>query len=346
MPILQSFLSPKHRVALGTLLIFIHWAHQAQATVVVERNEQKQLILKAESCDIVKEQIKALSGWTVRIGENLISPANAMPILNPKPDSNGLILKCFANITGIVPQVVRMYHGTNPSYDGPNCWNSSLVVSHLLPAIRYSTSEEMSLWMDSPFCQALKDDQALIAGDVVAVREAESETTTEEIHGFIYLTNQLSFSKNGYAQTSPFALQALENVFQVYGVDQKPICRRTSKIENQCYRYANYYRCHPIDKELKAYESNNSEFKNTEATLNKWETVVSQVAITGVQGSFQRDQALVEIQAVEPTIDRWVVKLTPAALLSGTARKALFLWKTLSLRASSTIEQLSLINLP
>jgi hypothetical protein len=72
----------------------------------------------------------------------------------------------------------------------------------------------MNFWMTSPLCQERKPDESPAPGDIIAIRD----DTGGEVHGFIYLTGDLAYSKNGYAQGTRYELQSPKKVFDVYDV--------------------------------------------------------------------------------------------------------------------------------
>lgn len=122
---------------------------------------------------------------------------------------------CEADITPCVPGLVSRYQGVYPRAVGPNCWNLALVNSGILPGLRYTTEQEMSFYLHSPMCRKLQD-QERRAGDIASIAK-KSESQHQEIHAFIYISDDIAYSKNGSAGDDPFGLQPMKDILSLYG---------------------------------------------------------------------------------------------------------------------------------
>lgn len=207
--------------------------------------DSSKVMLEGNSCKQLEKEAAAIAAWTNRIGE-----------IPEKFKCNCHKHRCAIDVTNIVPSLVKQTQGSCASFDGPNCWNGALVVSKLTSNLRYTSSKEMAFWMKSPLCKERATGEAPVPGDIIAIREK----TGEEVHGFIHLTENLSFSKNGYSKTRPYSLQSPEHVYREYkvpkscqGVFQKPAgCKVWSNVY-ACISVSEYFEKHPIkDEEAKA----------------------------------------------------------------------------------------------
>ena len=111
----------------------------------------ERLVLR-DDCNKIEANRSSLAQWSQTLGSKRICNQEPLPLSNRKNDSD-----CELDITDCVPEHVRKYHGLSPKLSGPNCWNLSLVMSSLLPFMRYSTLEEMAFFMRSPLCRNLTE---------------------------------------------------------------------------------------------------------------------------------------------------------------------------------------------
>lgn len=128
--------------------------------------------------------------------------------------------QCRHDITSCVPQHVVKYHLSHPENNGPNCWNLALVMKGIIPSMRYTSPEEMAFYMRPPLCQVIAANEKPKAGDIGAIRTAEHSKLKSELHGFIYISDKVAYSKNGLSRQAPYALQSLDHVYKEYGVPQ------------------------------------------------------------------------------------------------------------------------------
>jgi hypothetical protein len=204
--------------------------------------QSDEIILSSVNCDDVEDIYSSLAQWSKSIKQDVQCPDLVLP--EDKKD-------CAVKITNCVPDHVKKYQSVNPTYSGPNCWNLALVMKDILPGLRYSTPEEMAFYMQPPLCRSLKNDEPLKAGDVGAIRNIVNHKI-QESHGFIYISDKLAYSKNGFSKYSPYSLQTLENVYQVYDVQNKPECRSNQiDVEADCETAVSYYRCISLTEYLK-----------------------------------------------------------------------------------------------
>ena len=193
------------------------------------------LILRDASCSRVNSIAQSLAQWT-----HSMETRNNCPAVLPRGQLVGRA--CQLDITSCVPAHVQRYQG-NRIEAGPNCWNLALVLRGILPNIRMASPEEMTFYMNPPLCRALRDGEGKRPGDVVAIRKF-SDADLVEVHGFIYISPEIAYSKNGMEAEVPYSLQSLESVYQAYNVPNTAQCRANqANLSANCEAETSVYRC-------------------------------------------------------------------------------------------------------
>lgn len=263
----------------------------------LERVEDR-LILKDNNCDRLKRAQLSLKQWTEAAHKN-----RSCPPLNTIEKAGNT---CFVEVTSCVPDHVKNYQGVKPEKQGPNCWNLSLVMKDILPALRYSTPEEMSFYMRPPLCRALKDNERRMPGDVGAIRGIYGGQIQEEIHGFIYISDDLVYSKNGYSSDSPYEVQPLESMFNMYEVSKGEECRKNSiNLKSKCSNVASYFRCDSMDNYLKKQNKLAPEIKASLKSLNTYEQCFQK---SNLDGAILSDNSMATIVDTTNALAKYVEK--------------------------------------
>ncbi len=287
---------------------------------VIKKNGE--IHLQSSDCATLRNQAKALNQWDKhQVTAIQISPCHC---------EKGV---CDLNVNSVVPHWIREKQGTCSAFDGPNCWNSSLVSSGILPHLRYTSPEEMSFWLSSPLCQERKENEPVQPGDIIAIRTGK----TEEVHGFINLTPELAFSKNGYAQGTLYQLQSPNNVFAVY--DVPPNCRRVYKAPTEnlkCQNYANYFKCDSIDSYLMKHPWKNQDQKSTWDALSNMDCEISALALTNTGPGMAMDLMKSSILAIQKLTNDKIAK-------SNLSDEDRFYWQGIRIKTGALLEQMDML---
>ncbi|MGZ3790462.1 MAG: hypothetical protein ACXVLQ_18185, partial [Bacteriovorax sp.] len=206
--------------------------------------------LNGPSCKELTDQDRALRIWTASLGE---TPGNmSSPLENTEENL------CTLNINDSVPSIVRSLQDFKPAMNGPNCWNTALRLSGLVESSRYTSPEEMTFWMNSPYCRELSGSEQSLPGDIVEIRSADPDQpqSIDEIHGMIYLSDALVFSKNTSSHMSPYGIQRASLVYQTFRIDD-PKCEKVHGHPNDCSKWANHYRCKRSENDRLSFEKEN-----------------------------------------------------------------------------------------
>lgn len=220
------------------------------------------IFLVGKDCSVLNKEGGALAKWTKSVSERVIDNACAC--------SRGV---CKKEISSNLPKFAETYQFKHVPSEGPNCFNATLVASKIVPQVRYTSDSEMEFWMESPLCKERKAEESLSPGDIIVIKYGASTT----IHGFTYISDNLSFSKNGADPSRPYSLQDPEVVFNTYSV--APECRRITKnTSSLCDIYASYYSCASMDDYLKENPIKESHTKEAYKQLNIYECQTSAFA--------------------------------------------------------------------
>jgi hypothetical protein len=225
--------------------IFLFLLLSSQGFSFEVTREKDQIFLNAPTCSEVEELTLALATWTVNEGIHKKCPVELKPQM-------GLFTsqKCSFNITNCVPEHVATYQGVRPSEMGPNCWNLALVLKGILPELRYSTKEEMAFYMKPPLCRQLQKDEPRKAGDIGAIRKWDRNQKVEA-HAFIYISEKIVYSKNGFSNVFPYELQSFKDLYKAYEIRDGNICHFDERgLTSTCGDTTEYFRCKSMSEYL------------------------------------------------------------------------------------------------
>lgn len=196
----------KHKI-LGFVLASLLSANAG--ALEVSKNKAGHIILSDISCEDIPAQSKALRQWT---------EGTEATCRFGRVRKKGAL--CEMDLQNCLPAHVKKYQGANPAKDGPNCWNLALVAKNLLPYLRMSSNEEMSFFMNSGMCQQIGNGEKPAPGDIGAIRKKDTNCRPGEaaceVHGFIYVSEQLAYSKNSQDALDSYALQDINHVYSLY----------------------------------------------------------------------------------------------------------------------------------
>lgn len=282
-------------------------------SVKVARTDS-QILLQGSDCKLLKQEAHSIGIW----GKNIELAKSAECKCEEE--------KCQVDITSFAPKIVKEKQGICNLNDGPNCWNASLVSAGVIDHLRYASDDEMKFWMESPLCTERKPGEEKLPGDIIAIRKS----TGAEYHGFVYISENLSFSKNGYMRSAPYSLQSPENVYALYDVPES--CREVYKKPNiKCDFYSNILHCISIEEYYKKNPEFNSEQKETLKTLDDLECSMSDLV-----NSPDFDSKVVKLAQVGLLA---VVKIAEDNLKTKLNEYDQFIWQTIKLRAESSFGQ-------
>lgn len=322
--------------ALWIVLIILFIAPGSYGESIREiRDENDNLFIRGTSCQELSAQAEALSTWA---GKMQNAPSSVPSTC--QCDVEGL---CEINITHSIPDFVFQASLVKPDYYGPNCWNTTLVASGILPFQRFSIPEEITFWTHSSFCRELTLLEPLEVGDVIAIREKNESPLEDpfEIHAFIYITEELAFSKNGPETLSPISFQNPQEVFSFYGVTNKA-CQRVSGSSGACENFANVYRCESFQEHLSHHPAPTSAaYQEIESKLLEIESSVSDMTLHFRKKNISRASLHEKLQKNKTdlqSLQEKIVTLAKSLTMADSYEQEY--WQGLSFRIQSTLEQI------
>ncbi|WP_413587355.1 hypothetical protein [Bdellovibrio sp. HCB274] len=264
----MNLLVLNHMKILIVLTVLIPFVSSAEITFSKKENK----VMMSGKCTELQAEIPSLSQWTINS-----KAGNGCENLSPAGQYEDF---CAYNVTSCVPEHVVKYQNANPEIDGPNCWNLSLVMKGILPHLRYTTPQEMNFYMAPPLCRQLKDSEPRQAGDIGAIRSIANGAINES-HGFIYISEKLSYSKNGATKRSPYALQSLDGVLGAYGVPRNADCRKNEITNTNCKNAVSYFRCQSLDSYMASHQEIPDKVKKFFSESAKAENCISEQTMKG-----------------------------------------------------------------
>ncbi len=219
--------------SLITAFYSIAWAEEPNTGIKVVKTAND-LILTGETCPILLKQAKALAAWKNATATN-------EPTATPPRLCAGIDKASAVSVGKLVPKWVLEHQDVHPAFDGPNCWATSSYNTHITPSLIYLAPEEFNFHMIHETQCILKTYEERKPGDLIALRSpnAADPQGYDEVHGFIYLTDQLTYSKNGMYRNSTFSIQSYPEVLKLYGVSEH--CEKTP--DATCAIYAQFLHC-------------------------------------------------------------------------------------------------------
>ncbi|MGE3609529.1 MAG: hypothetical protein AB7I27_08075 [Bacteriovoracaceae bacterium] len=255
------------------ILILLILILPAQVVAFQIERIKDSLVLKSEKCSEVEKVLLALNDWNANLKNNKHCQINSQNKIQRFEEGFGEDRKpqCKIDVTNCVPDHLVKYHGVNPNEKtGPNCWNLALVMKGILPALRFSSNEEMAFYMQPPLCRNLKNGEKRQAGDIGAIRTINGHEVGE-FHGFIYLSDDVAYSKNGSEEDSwPYLLQSLPEMLSIYEVPNSKKCR-SNEVDKTCDLSASYFRCISFEDYLKQHKNIPDELLKYLSTYSNYE---------------------------------------------------------------------------
>lgn len=266
--------------------------------IQVVRRPDNHITLTAK-CESIKQKINGI----ISLNKKLSLQTQDQPDIEKITDT-----LCVSDITSIIPARILDLHDKTTAYPGANCWNTSLYTNKIVQSRRATAESEMTYWMNSPLCRELKNDEEELPGDIIAIRTNYGNTPIE-MHGFVYLTSDFSFSKSGFDIQFPYEFTSSEYVYHLFALGDyeeysaNKECRRVEGIPNadKCPVFANVFRCMSYAQYLEASDFPSKDiYKKLDNKLLSFEKKLSEAAVIARNfTSLKSSELNIELTALE-----------------------------------------------
>lgn len=274
---------------------------------------------KQDDCLNFSKEVDSLREWTEASTDKKCPPSRIQTV-------NKAAVQCFADVTDCLPEFVQKYQGQEVQKSGPNCWNSILVFSQILPGFRYSSPEEMNFYMNSPLCRSIENGEKK-PGDIGIYRDKHEENEKSEVHAYIYISDRMSFSKRNPSYLNPYEIVSTSTDFK-RAQEAELNSKKDRELDTQ------FFRCMSLDSYLKKNHSDiSSTFQVALKQLQEQECLQHDFLI----GRSSNNKAIIEVFAA-------LGKLASDRLKdqdSNISEKEKFLWKSVYFRSFLGLEQMS-----
>lgn len=160
-------------------------------------------------------------------------------------------------ILGILGFGVLSTYANLHSYPGPNCLNTALVHAQILKYPRYTSNQEMYLYLKSSLCQEITLNEKRQKNDIQIILDQRPLAQKGIIsHAYIYLTPEVMFEKIGFAVEAGYRYMKEDEIHAEYEVDFQLITVKSFR----CQKLAN--------KELAMIESLEKELFSLDKSFN------------------------------------------------------------------------------
>lgn len=156
------------------------------------------------SPDILGKQLEALTQWKTGLDGSIKQDFTSTCEHNPEASK--------VEITNLIVESIRTILGKDNACPGANCFNAVLVAQKILPYTSYTSAEEIEFWLKSPLCKKRLSSFAKMPGDIVLIKN------TKPVHAFTYISDEITYTKNGQFRTMKPNFKPLRNVMCSYDV--------------------------------------------------------------------------------------------------------------------------------
>lgn len=161
---------------------------------------------------------------------------------------------CEESTTACLTERAERFGQFRAEKDGPNCFNLSLVFTGILPAARFTSSEEMQFYTESPLCHARAPGEKPQPGDIGTldrfIRSGQEPLHWEPNHAFIVISENTVYEKTGQSRNDAYHFLSKKKSFEPYYLDAKT--EMSSKAPDYVWwnRRAKYYHCESLNRYL------------------------------------------------------------------------------------------------
>lgn len=209
------------------ILIFLLLPRYSYALDVT--STESGLFLGGSSCKELREEVVALSNWTLARGE---SPASFEINCTLEPEIRKI------EISKLIPESARISYGTSSYYPGPNCFHTAFSDLKIVNGPRYVDPLELKILLTQS-CEKRGFSQVQ-AGDLGVIWTLDDGRKIPE-HTFIRLGNLVFHKGDGYPDSTR-QFELLREVIPQYVSETRQECFSNTPPED-CKNWVEYYKC-------------------------------------------------------------------------------------------------------
>lgn len=204
---------------------------------------EPKLSIQADSCEELKAEYEALIKWSQSRNDHSDQQKIDIDCLNRPTKRITISLSKLVN-----PHLLKIYN-IKPKKKGPNCFNTAMIDAGFEKKEHFTSENEFASYLK--YCRSRLPGEAPQPGDIGRIRGLlpmykrpfYGFNKYEDLHGFTYI-NQLACSKNGMFPNSACMLQPLDDMYKIYGFEQKKECiNPPENPPKECLMIVNFYNC-------------------------------------------------------------------------------------------------------
>lgn len=187
---------------------------------------------------------------------------------------------CSANVKQCLPLQIQKSYELKPQMMGPNCWNSVLVATKILPHMRYTKDKEFNFYMKSPICRILKNSEVRQAGDIGSIiLKSKIPRGMDGIeHSFVYINNKLIYAKKNPSIHSSYDIYPIELLKNDYNINVNSNCF-SNEYNPACEVGAQFHRCMSFEDYLNKQQNVSENIRNVLKLSDQIDNAIEKIVL-------------------------------------------------------------------
>ncbi len=198
--------------------------------------------IEVGTCEELVSHVDALSRWSQKLGEN-----PKVPEIDCKKSPVTSL-----DISSVIPSTIKSIYGRRSICRGPNCYNAAMIANNTGAKQRFVSNFEWAHYLKNN-CKIRSPSEKPKPGDIVAIRKKgaswgaslEPDPDFFNVHGFIYVDENLAFHKPSPATDNTAEFDDFSNILNEFKLKQTDTkCINSSEIPPlDCDFFLNYFDC-------------------------------------------------------------------------------------------------------
>ena len=133
----------------------------------------------------------------------------------------------------LVLMSLKYAHSSLHGLEGPNCLNTALIYTKILKYPRYTSNQEMNLYLHSSLCRELSVNEKRHNRDIQIIRDLRPLALKDIIsHAYVYVSPGVMFEKIGFSPEASYRTISEDEILSDYDVDNKQIIVKRFRCQN------------------------------------------------------------------------------------------------------------------